>query len=128
MLTMKEIISTSNAPAAIGPYSQAVKAGNLLFISGQIPLDPATGTVVEGDVTVQATRVLENVKAILTEAGATFDNVVKTTVFLKDMNDFAAMNAVYGQYYAENCPARSAVEVGRLPKDVLVEIETIAYI
>ena len=94
---MKEIISTPNAPAAIGPYSQAVKAGNLLFISGQIPLDPATGTVVEGDVTVQATRVLENVKAILTEAGATFDNVVKTTVFLKDMNDFAAMNAVYGQ-------------------------------
>ena len=125
---MKEIISTPNAPAAIGPYSQAVKAGNLLFISGQIPLDPTTGTVVEGDVPVQATRVLENVKAILTEAGATFDNVVKTTVFLKDMNDFAAMNAVYGQYYAENCPARSAVEVGRLPKDVLVEIETIAYV
>ena len=128
MLTMKEIISTSNAPAAIGPYSQAVKARKLLYNSGQIPLDPATGTVVEGDVTVQATRVLENVKAILTEAGATFDNVVKTTVFLKDMNDFDAMNAVYGQYYAENCPARSAVEVGRLPKDVLVEIETIAYV
>ena len=125
---MKEIISTSNAPPAIGRYSQAVKAGNHQFISGQIPLDPTTGTVVEGDVTVQATRVLENVKAILTEAGATFDNVVKTTVFLKDMNDFAAMNAVYGQYYAENCPARSAVEVGRLPKDALVEIETIAYI
>ena len=125
---MKEIISTSNAPAAIGPYSQAVKAGNLLFISGQIPLDPATGNLVEGDVTVQAQRVFENVKAILAEAGATFDNVVKTTVFLKDMNDFAAMNAVYGQYYAENCPARSAVEVGRLPKDVLVEIETIAYV
>ena len=128
MLTMKEIISTSNAPAAIGPYSQAVMAGNLLFISGQIPLDPATGTVVEGDVTVQATRVLENVKANLTEAGATFDNVVKTTVFLKDMNDFAAMNAVYGQYYAENCPARSAVQVARLPKDVSVEIETIAVL
>ena len=125
---MKEIISTPNAPAAIGPYSQAVKAGNLLFISGQIPLDPATGTVVEGDVTVQATWVLENVKAILAQAGATFDNVVKTTVFLKDMNDFAAMNAVYGRYYAENCPARSAVEVGRLPKDVLVEIETSAYL
>ena len=125
---MKEIISTANAPAAIGPYSQAVKAGNLLFISGQIPLDPATGAVVEGDVTVQAERVLENVKAILAQAGATFDNVVKTTVFLKDMNDFAAMNAVYGRYYSENCPARSAVEVGRLPKDVSVEIETIAYL
>ena len=109
----KQIISTPNAPAAIGPYSQAVKAGNLLFVSGQIPLDPATGTVVEGDVTVQAKQVFENVKAILTEAGATFEDVVKTTVFLKDMNDFAAMNAVYASYYTENCPARSAVEVGR---------------
>ena len=124
----KQIISTTNAPAAIGPYSQAVKAGNLLFVSGQIPLDPATGAVVEGDVTVQAKQVFENVKAILTEAGATFEDVVKTTVFLKDMNDFAAMNAVYASYYTENCPARSAVEVGRLPKDVLVEVETIAYI
>ena len=125
---MKEIISTSNAPSAIGPYSQAVKAGNLLFISGQVPLDPATGEVVEGDITVQTHRVLDNVKAILTEAGADFSNVVKTTVFLKDMNDFVPMNRVYAQYYPENCPARSAVQVGRLPKDVSVEIETIAVL
>ena len=125
---MKEIISTSNAPAAIGPYSQAVKAGNLLFISGQVPLDPAAGEVVEGDITVQTRRVLDNVKAILTEAGADFSNVVKTTVFLKDMNDFVPMNRVYAQYYPENCPARSAVQVGRLPKDVSVEIETIAVL
>ncbi len=125
---MKEIISTTSAPAAIGPYSQAVKAGNLLFISGQIPLDPATGEVVEGDVTVQTHRVLDNVKAILEQAGADFSNVVKTTVFLKDMNDFVPMNRVYAQYYPENCPARSAVQVGRLPKDVSVEIETIAVL
>ena len=125
---MKEIISTSNAPAAIGPYSQAVKAGNLLFISGQVPLDPATGAVVEGDITVQTRRVLDNVKAILTEAGADFSNVVKTTVFLRDMNDFVPMNRVYAEYYPENCPARSAVQVARLPKDVSVEIETIAYL
>ena len=117
---MKEIISTSNAPSAIGPYSQAVKAGNLLFISGQVPLDPATGEVVEGDITVQTRRVLDNVKAILTEAGADFSNVVKTTVFLKDMNDFVPMNRVYAEYYPENCPARSAVQVARLPKDVSV--------
>jgi 2-iminobutanoate/2-iminopropanoate deaminase len=128
MFPMKEIISTSNAPSAIGPYSQAVKAGNLLFISGQVPLDPATGEVVEGDITVQTRRVLDNVKAILTEAGADFSNVVKTTVFLKDMNDFVPMNRVYAEYYPENCPARSAVQVARLPKDVSVEIETIAYI
>ena len=125
---MKEIISTSNAPSAIGPYSQAVKAGNLLFISGQVPLDPATGEVVEGDITVQTRRVLDNVKAILTEAGADFSNVVKTTVFLKDMNDFVPMNRVYAEYYPENCPARSAVQVARLPKDVSVEIETIAVL
>ena len=125
---MKEIISTSNAPAAIGPYSQAIKAGNLLFISGQVPLDPATGAVVEGDITVQTRRVLDNVKAILTQAGADFSNVVKTTVFLRDMNDFVPMNRVYAEYYPENCPARSAVQVARLPKDVSVEIETIAYL
>jgi len=128
MSIMKEIISTSNAPAAIGPYSQAVKAGNLLFISGQVPLDPATGAVVEGDITVQTRRVLDNVKAILTEAGADFSNVVKTTVFLRDMNDFVPMNRVYAEYYPENCPARSAVQVARLPKDVSVEIETIAVL
>ena len=125
---MKEIISTPNAPAAIGPYSQAIKAGNLLFISGQVPLEPATGEVVEGDITVQTHRVLDNVKAILAEAGADFSNVVKTTVFLKDMNDFVPMNRVYAEYYPENCPARSAVQVARLPKDVSVEIETIAVL
>ena len=119
-------IATTNAPAAIGPYSQGIVAGSLVFCSGQIPVDPATGEVVEGDITVQTRRVLDNVKAILTEAGADFSNVVKTTVFLKDMNDFVPMNRVYAKYYPENCPARSAVEVGRLPKDVLVEIETIA--
>ena len=123
---MRKSVSTPNAPAAIGPYSQAILCGNMLYTSGQIPLDPATGAVVEGDVTVQAKQVFENVKAILTEAGATFEDVVKTTVFLKDMNDFAAMNAVYASYYTENCPARSAVEVGRLPKDANVEIEAIA--
>ena len=123
---MKEIISTNTAPAAIGPYSQAVKAGNLLFVSGQIPLDPATGNLVEGDVTVQAKRVFENVKAILTEAGATFDDVVKTTVFLKDMNDFVEMNRIYQTFFQTDCPARSAIQVCRLPKDVLVEIEAIA--
>ena len=123
---MKQIINTPNAPAAIGPYSQAVRAGDLLFISGQIPLNPATGNVVEGDVTVQTTRVLENVNAILTAAGADFSKVVKTTVFLQDMGDFAAMNAVYAEFFTEGqYPARSAVEVAALPKGALVEIETI---
>ena len=118
---MKEIISTPNAPAAIGPYSQAVKAGSLLFISGQVPLDPATGVPV-----AQTTRALENVKAILAQAGGTLDNVVKTTVFLRDMNDFAEMNRVYQGYFTRDFPARSAVQVARLPKDVMVEIEAIA--
>ena len=123
---MKEIISTTNAPAAIGPYSQAVKAGNLLFVSGQVPLDPATGAPVVATIQAQTTRSLENVKAILAQAGATLDNVVKTTVFLKDMNDFVEMNRVYQTYFTKDCPARSAVQVVRLPKDVLVEIEAIA--
>ena len=123
---MKEIISTQNAPAAIGPYSQAVKAGNLLFVSGQIPLDPATGEVVEATIQAQTTRALENVKAILAQAGGTLDNVVKTTVFLRDMNDFAEMNRVYQGYFTRDFPARSAVQVARLPKDVMVEIEAIA--
>ena len=125
---MKEIISTPNAPAAIGPYSQAVRAGSLLFVSGQIPLDPASGQLVENTIQVQAARSLENLKAILTQAGGTLDNVVKTTVFLKDMEDFVEMNRVYKTYFPENCPARSAVQVARLPKDVLVEIEAIAVL
>ena len=125
---MKEIISTANAPAAIGPYSQAVRAGNLLFISGQVPLDPASGQPVEATIQAQAARSLENVKAILAQAGAGMETVVKTTVFLKDMEDFAEMNRVYQTFFPENCPARSAVQAARLPKDVLVEIEAIAVL
>ena len=125
---MKEIISTGNAPAAIGPYSQAVRAGNLLFISGQVPLDPASGQPVEATIQAQAARSLENVKAILAQAGAGMENVVKTTVFLKDMEDFAEMNRIYQTFFPENCPARSAVQAARLPKDVLVEIEAIAVL
>ena len=125
---MKEIISTTNAPAAIGPYSQAVKAGNLLFVSGQVPLDPATGAPVEATIQAQTTQSLNNLKAILAQAGATMDNVVKTTVFLKDMEDFAEMNRIYQTFFAADCPARSAVQVGRLPKDALVEIEAIAQL
>ena len=122
----KTVISTTNAPAAIGPYSQAIRIGDLLFTSGQVPLDPATGAVVEGGIEEQARQSLSNVKAILNEAGTNMGSVVKTTVFLKDMNDFAAMNAVYAEFFQEPYPARSAVQVARLPKDVLVEIETIA--
>ena len=124
---MKTIISTSAAPAAIGPYSQAVRAGNLLFVSGQIPLDPATGQLIPQDtIQDQTARVLENLKAILAQAGATLDNVVKTTVFLKDMEDFVEMNRVYQTFFSADCPARSAVQAARLPKDVRVEIEAIA--
>ena len=125
---MKEAIHTDRAPAAIGPYSQAVRAGSLLFVSGQIPLDPASGQLVENTIQAQTARSLENLKAILTQAGGTLDNVVKTTVFLKDMEDFVEMNRVYKTYFPENCPARSAVQVARLPKDVLVEIEAIAVL
>ena len=123
---MNEIISTKNAPSAIGPYSQAVKAGNLLFISGQIPLDPATGEVVEATIQAQTTRSLNNLKAILEEAGGNLRSVVKTTVFLKSMDDFAEMNKVSQQFFQSDCPARSAVQVAKLPKDVMVEIEAIA--
>lgn len=126
---MKTAISTPKAPAAIGPYSQAVKIDNLLYTSGQVALDPATGQLVSGGITEQTTRVLENLKAVLEAAGSSLAAVVKTVVFLKDMNDFAAMNAVYGRYLAPEgavAPARSTVEVARLPKDALVEIEVIA--
>jgi 2-iminobutanoate/2-iminopropanoate deaminase len=124
----KEIIATKEAPAAIGPYSQAVRVGNLLFTAGQIPLDPATQQIVQGPIAVQARRSLDNLKAIVEAAGSSLDRVVKTTVFLKDMNDFAAMNEVYATYFTSNPPARSAVEVARLPRNVLVEIEMIAEI
>ena len=123
------VIETKNAPGAIGPYSQAIQAGNLLFISGQIPLDPATGDLIpEETIQAQTARALENLKAILAQAGATLDNVVKTTVFLKDMEDFVEMNRVYKTFFPSDCPARSAVQVGRLPKDVRVEIEAIAVL
>jgi len=121
----KKIISTTNAPGAVGPYSQAVKAGNFVFASGQIPLDPSTGELVSGDVKKATERSLENVKAILEAAGTSLDKVVKTTVFVKNMSDFAAVNEVYAKYFDKDMPARSCVEV-KLPKDALVEIEVIA--
>jgi len=121
-----QIIHTDNAPKAIGPYSQAVKAGNMLFVSGQVPFVPETMEIVEGDVKAQTAQSLKNVQAILAEAGLDFSHVVKSTVFIKDMNEFAAINEVYAQYFGENKPARACVEVARLPKDVKVEIEVIA--
>lgn len=127
----KTAITTTGAPAAIGPYSQAIRTGNLVFTAGQIALDPVTQQVVSGGITEQTRRVLENLKAILDAAGTNLANVVKATVFLKDFNDFAAMNAVYGEYLAPQGvipPARSTVEVSRLPKDVLVEIELVAEV
>src|SRR5580704_17328388 len=125
---MKKIIATEKAPKAIGPYSQAVVHNGLAFLSGQIPLDPATGQLVEGDIATQTTRVLENVKAVLEACGSGLNQVVKTTVYIKDMGEFAKMNEVYGKYFAENPPARSTVEAARLPKDVRVEIDAIAII
>jgi 2-iminobutanoate/2-iminopropanoate deaminase len=125
----KTAISTAGAPAAIGPYSQAIRMGDMLFTSGQIPIDPKTGDLVEGGIGEQTTQVMENIKAVLTEAGVDFVHVVKTTVFLKDMNDFAAMNAIYAKYFAPEgvvSPARSTVQVVRLPKDALVEVEVVA--
>ena len=120
-----EIISTDKAPAAIGPYSQAVKCGNMLFCSGQIPLDPATGELVAGDITVQSERVMNNIAAMLSAAGAGFDDVVKTTIFLVDMADFAAVNEVYGSRFPDHKPARSTVAVKSLPRNALLEIEIV---
>jgi 2-iminobutanoate/2-iminopropanoate deaminase len=125
---MREAVSTSAAPAAIGPYSQAIRAGSLLFVSGQIPLDPATGVMVEGDITVQTHRVFRNLAGILEAAGSSFDHVLRTTVYLADMNDFAAMNDVYSGYFTSPAPARSTVQAARLPKDARVEIDVIAEI
>jgi 2-iminobutanoate/2-iminopropanoate deaminase len=122
----KQIIATPSAPAAIGPYSQAILAGGFVFCSGQIPLDPATGQLVEGDVGAQTHRVLQNLKAVLEAAGSSLPKVVKTTVFLRDMGDFAAMNTVYGEYFKTDPPARATVQAARLPKDVAVEIECVA--
>lgn len=123
---MKKIISTEKAPKAIGPYSQAVEANGMLFISGQIPIDPATSKVVEGDIKIQTEQVMKNIGEILAEAGYTFADVIKSTCLLSDMNNFAAMNEVYGKYYSENPPARAAYSVVKLPLGVLIEIETIA--
>lgn len=123
---MREIIATDRGPKAIGPYSQAVKANGFLFVSGQIALDPATQQIVEGDIARQTERVMENLKGIVEAAGSSLGRVVKTTVFLADMNDFAAMNDVYGRYFATAAPARATVQVSRLPKDVRVEIEVVA--
>jgi len=123
---MKKVISTPDAPAAVGPYSQAIASGDFLFCAGQIPLEPATGALVEGDAATQTTRVLENVQAVLAANGMTFGNVVKSTVFLTDLGDFAAMNGVYGKYFAEPFPARSTIQVAALPRGANVEIEVIA--
>lgn len=123
---MKRVIETESAPRAIGPYSQAIVAGELVFASGQIPLDPATGEMVAGDVAAQTEQVLRNLSAVLEAAGASLDEVVKTTVFLADMSDFAQMNEAYARFFTTNAPARSTVEAARLPRDARVEIDAIA--
>ncbi|MCF6156093.1 MAG: RidA family protein [Candidatus Brocadia sp.] len=123
----KLVISTDKAPAAIGPYSQAIKTGNLVFISGQIPLLPATGEIVQGDIKVQTRQVLENIKHLLEAAGSSLDKVVKTTIFMKDLNDYTAINDVYKEFFSHKPPARAAVQAARLPRDVGLEIEAIAF-
>ncbi|MGA8538341.1 MAG: RidA family protein [Terriglobales bacterium] len=122
----KKVVATKEAPQAIGPYSQAIKAGGFVFTAGQIPIDPATGKLIEGDVKAQTERVLKNLSAVLAAAGSNMDHVVKTTVFLKNMSDFPAMNEVYGQFFKNEPPARSTVQVDALPKDGLIEIEAVA--
>jgi 2-iminobutanoate/2-iminopropanoate deaminase len=125
---MKKTASTDKAPKAIGPYSQAVISNGMAYLSGQIPIDPATNQLVEGDIAVQTERVMLNLKAVLEASGASFDSVVKTTVFLKDMSDFPKMNEVYGRFFTSNQPARSTVQAARLPRDVSVEIDAIAVV
>jgi 2-iminobutanoate/2-iminopropanoate deaminase len=122
----REIIATDDAPKAIGPYSQAVKAGGMVFISGQIPIDPKTGLVVQSDIKTQTKLIMENAKAIITSAGGTMSDIVKATIYLKNMSDFAAVNEVYGSYFPVDPPARATVEVSRLPKDVAIEMDFIA--
>ena len=124
----KQTISSGDAPKAIGPYSPAVRAGQLLFVSGQVALDPATGNMVEGGIAEQTRRVLDNVGALLTAGGRSFADVVRTTIFLADMNDFAAVNEIYGQYFTQPYPARATVQVARLPRDVKIEIDAIAVL
>lgn len=125
---MKHTIATEQAPQAIGPYSQAVVSNGLAYLSGQIPLDPATGQIVEGDIAAQTARVLENLKAVLAACGSSLDQVLKTTVYLKDLGEFARMNEVYARYFAATPPARSTVEVARLPRDARIEIDAIARV
>lgn len=125
---MKNIISSEKAPAAIGPYSQAVKAGNLVYTSGMLPIDPLNGQIIEGDIKIQTDQVLKNLLEVFKAAGACINDVIKTTVYLKDMNDFAQMNEVYKKYFTEKFPARTCIEVARLPKDALVEIECLLYV
>lgn len=125
---MRQAVSTPSAPAAIGPYSQAIRAGNLIFLSGQIPLDPATGSLVEGGVEAQTVQVFKNIDAILKAAGASFGDVVTATVYLADMNDFATVNDIYATYFSAPAPARATVQVARLPKDCRVEIQVIASV
>jgi 2-iminobutanoate/2-iminopropanoate deaminase len=122
----KQAISSSDAPKAIGPYSSALRSGQLLFVSGQVPIDPATGTMLTGDIAAQTRRVLENIGALLTAGGLAYKDLVRTTVFLADMNDFAAMNEVYRTYFTEPYPARSTIEAARLPRDARIEIDAIA--
>ena len=124
---MKKGIQTEKAPAAIGPYSQAIQAGDFVYVSGQLPIDPATGAFAGEGIAEQTEQSLKNIQAVLEAAGLSMADVVKTTVFMQDMNDFAAMNAVYARYFTTDCPARAAVEVARLPKDAKVEIEAVAY-
>jgi 2-iminobutanoate/2-iminopropanoate deaminase len=123
---VRHAVSTPSAPKAIGPYSQAIRAGSLLFVSGQVPIDPATGQIIDGDIAAQTHRVFQNIGEILKAGGASFDHVVRTTVFLADMNDFGAMNEIYATYFTSPAPARATVEVSRLPKDARVEIDVIA--
>ena len=125
---MKKTVSTKSAPAAIGPYSQGIRAGSFLFVSGQLPISPATGGFAGSDIESQTRQSLENVKAVVTAAGMTLQDVVKITVFMKDLGSFSAMNAIYAEYFTGDCPARAAVEVSRLPKDALIEIEAIACV
>ena len=125
---LKKIIQSKEAPEPIGPYSQAIQLDNLIFTSGQVAIDPETGNLISGDVKVQTKRVLENLLAVLKEAGASFDTVVKTTIYLKQMDDFAVVNEIYGGYFKRSLPARSTIEVARLPKDVLIEIDCIAHV
>ncbi|NLW23661.1 MAG: RidA family protein [Clostridia bacterium] len=124
----KEIVYSKKAPAAIGPYTQGVKAGDLLFISGQLPIDPGTGELLTGDIQTQTKQVMENLKAIIEEAGATLEDVVKTTIFLKDMNQFSLVNEAYGEYFKDNPPARACIEIARLPKDAQIEIEAVVLV